>query len=55
MRGGLWLVDGFLDALVKNWEQHDDERRRELLDLAQRNVQRVKAAILELDEWRSAL
>jgi K+-sensing histidine kinase KdpD len=53
LRGGTWVVRGFLELVNKNWSAYDDAKRQELVRMAFDNVERIERAAKELDEWRA--
>ncbi|MEA2460171.1 MAG: hypothetical protein QOH90_348 [Actinomycetota bacterium] len=53
LRGGTWVVKGFLELLHLHWDSYDSDKRRELISLAHDNVARIEKAAKDLDEWRA--
>ena len=53
LRGGTWVVRGFLELVHKNWASYDDAKRQELVRMAFDNVDRIERAAQELDAWRA--
>ena len=52
LRGATWVMRGFLELLVTNWDEYDEVRRRALVRQALDNGDRVKNALEQLDSWR---
>ncbi|MEA2499273.1 MAG: hypothetical protein QOH26_1678 [Actinomycetota bacterium] len=53
LRGGAWVVRGFLELLHKNWASYDEAKRRELVRMAFENCERIERAARDLDTWRA--
>ena len=53
LRGGAWVVRGFLELLNKNWVSYDEAKRRELVRMAFENCERIERAARDLDTWRA--
>ncbi|MCA1702615.1 MAG: hypothetical protein LC808_04845, partial [Actinobacteria bacterium] len=44
LRGGTWVVKGFLELLHNHWDSYDAEKKRELVRMAHDNVARIERA-----------